>query len=148
MEIRVNVIQHLPGQSGVSKSGNAWQKSSFVGETYEQYAKKVCFTIFNGKFPLPPIGSDVLVGIDLSSNSWIDKNGNERFSTDVLVNSIKPGSEANPKFQQPQVHDNSVMDTQPQYAQAPTAAPQTMDIPVAPSVAAAPQPAEKDDLPF
>lgn len=119
MEIRVHVVQHLPEQSGVSKQGNAWSKKAFVAETYDAYSKKICFTIFNNKCDMPELNSDILVGFDLSSNSWVDKNGNERWSTDALAYSIKPGAEATQptQFQQPQVQDNTIQ--QPVVPQGP-----------------------------
>lgn len=139
MEIRVHVTQLLAETSGTSKSGNAWNKKEFVGETYDQYPKKVCFTIFNNKTELPELNADVLVSFNLSSNSWVDKTGNERWSTSVMVYAIKPGAEANPQqYMQPQQqYDNTIM--QP--------APQPMNVPQGPTYQA-PAPAPTNDLPF
>lgn len=46
MEIVGKIIQVLPLQEGVSKTGNPWKVQSYVLETQEQYPRKVCFEVF------------------------------------------------------------------------------------------------------
>lgn len=46
MEIQGKVIQILPQQTGVSKTGNPWAVQPFVIETLEQYPKKVHIELF------------------------------------------------------------------------------------------------------
>lgn len=145
MEIRVSVVQHLAETSGTGRNGNAWTKREFVGETYDQYPRRIVFTIFNRKddIPqLPAVGSDILVDFDIESNSWITRDGQERWSTSIKVFAIKPGSAANPAPSQPAVPDNTI-DQQP----APAYQPGQYQVPQAP-MAPQPPPAKNDDLPF
>ena len=46
MDIVGKIIQVLPLQEGISKTGNPWKSQSYVLETQEQYPRKVCFEIF------------------------------------------------------------------------------------------------------
>ena len=46
MDIVGKIIQVLPVQEGISKTGNPWKVQSYVLETQEQYPRKVCFEIF------------------------------------------------------------------------------------------------------
>ena len=49
MEITGKVVSLLETITGVSRTGNQWQKKEFVIETVGQYPKKVCFTLFGDK---------------------------------------------------------------------------------------------------
>lgn len=147
MEIRVSVVQHLAEASGTGRNGNQWTKREFVGETYDQYPRKIVFTIFNRKddIPkLPDVGSDILVDFDLESNAWNTRDGQERWSTSVKVYSIKPGSAANPAPSEPAVPDTSI-DAQP--APAYNNPQPQYQVPQVPQPAP-PAPANNDDLPF
>ena len=80
MEIQGTIIQVLPLETGVSKSGNSWQKKNFVIETGGQYPKKVCINLFGDnveKFPLQ-VGQSVTASIDIESREC-----NARWYTDV-----------------------------------------------------------------
>lgn len=90
MELNLKVIQVLPAISGVSKSGKQWLKQEFIGETKEQYPKKVCITVFNPTetTKIPLVGDDVTVEFEIDSRAYIDRNGTERFITDILAKKI------------------------------------------------------------
>lgn len=92
MEIKLNITKVLPVQEGVSKtSGNAWRKYGFVGQTTaEVYRKDVAFSVFNPDDSafLPQVGDYVLVRFDIESRPFTDKNGVERYSTDIRAYSI------------------------------------------------------------
>ncbi|HZH71080.1 MAG TPA: DUF3127 domain-containing protein [Mariniphaga sp.] len=94
LKIKGTIQQILNVESGVSRAGNEWKKQEFVLETTEQFAKKVCFTLFNDKLSLIDninTGDEVEVSFNLESrefngkwyhniNAWkIDKasSGNE-----------------------------------------------------------------------
>ena len=73
MEIQGKVIQILPLQEGVSKTGNPWSVQPFVIETPEQYPKKVHCELFgsdrikNNPFA---IDDNVKVSFDLESREF------------------------------------------------------------------------------
>ena len=46
MEVSGKIIQVLPVQEGIGRTGNPWKVQSYVLETQEQYPRKVCFEIF------------------------------------------------------------------------------------------------------
>lgn len=52
LEVKGQLIQILPVQSGTSKAGKEWSKQEFIIETEEQFPKKVCFTLFGDKVSL------------------------------------------------------------------------------------------------
>lgn len=88
MQVNIRVTQILPEASGTSRNGNTWQKFSFIGETFEQYPHKICFTAFKNIDTLRAsvvVGADLTVSFDLSSRSFQGKNGTEMWSTDVVV---------------------------------------------------------------
>ena len=72
MEIQGTIIQVLPLETGVSKSGNSWQKKNFVIETGGQYPKKVCFQIFGDKCNqlAPKVGDVVTVSFNAESKEF------------------------------------------------------------------------------
>lgn len=80
MELKGKIIQVLPQQSGVSKSGNAWKKQEYVLETLDSYPKKVKFDFFGDKvdhYPLE-IGDTVTISYDIESREF-----NGRWYTDI-----------------------------------------------------------------
>lgn len=72
MEIQGTIIQVLPLETGVSKSGNSWQKKNFVIDTGGQYPKKVCFQIFGDKCNqlAPKVGDVVTVSFNAESKEF------------------------------------------------------------------------------
>lgn len=73
MELTGKVIAVFDAQSGTSKAGKEWQKREFVIETQEQYAKKVCFTLFNKVELCPNVGEVVSVSFDIDANEYKGK---------------------------------------------------------------------------
>ena len=75
MNIKGKVKAVLPLESGTSKSGNAWQKQTFVITTEGQYPKDVAFTLFgDDKVKLcPTVGEEVDVHFDINSREYNGK---------------------------------------------------------------------------
>ena len=46
MELIGKIINLLPIQSGVGKSGNEWKKQEIIIQTEEQYPKSICITLW------------------------------------------------------------------------------------------------------
>ena len=99
LKIKGTIQQILNVESGVSRAGNEWKKQEFVLETTEQFAKKVCFTLFNDKLSLIEninTGDEVEVSFNLESrefngkwyhniNAWkIDKAGSGNEANDFI----------------------------------------------------------------
>jgi len=165
MEIRGRIIQDLPLQQGTSAAGRAWKKQEFILETFDQYPRKVIFTIFGDK--VDQLGpqfatyrqnmTDVTVSFDLESRSFMGRDGVERWSTEVRPWRILDSATA--QMQMPGNADPAGF-VAPQYAPQPQqqfAQPQQQFVqpqPVVPQFAAEqpaadPQPqAASDDLPF
>jgi hypothetical protein len=80
MEIKGKIIQVLPPQGGVSKSGTAWKKQEYVLETLDSYPKKVKFDFFGDKIDQYPmgIGDIVTISYDIESREF-----NGRWYTDM-----------------------------------------------------------------
>jgi hypothetical protein len=80
MEIKGKIIQVLPPQSGVSKSGNAWRKQEYVLETLDSYPKQVKFDFFGDRIDenKMDIGDIVTVQYDIESREF-----NGRWYTDI-----------------------------------------------------------------
>lgn len=86
MEVQGKIIEFLPLEKGVGKTGKEWRKSGFVIETNEQYPKQVAFIAFNDgidRFSTMQIGAVVNVSFAPESRKWQDKSGNVRWSTDL-----------------------------------------------------------------
>lgn len=79
MEINGLLFEILPAQTGVSAKGE-WKKEFFVIETQDQFPKKLCFSIWNGKISLTSFAKgDVLkVSFDAESREY-----NQRWYTDL-----------------------------------------------------------------
>lgn len=93
MELNLKVIQVLPLQSGVGKnSGKQWSSQMFIGETMDQYPKKVACSIFNPgqNVATPNVGDMVTASFDLDSRSFTGKDGVERWSTDIRIWKLAP----------------------------------------------------------
>lgn len=146
MEVRVSIEKVLPLESGVSKAGNSWRKLLFIGNTYEEYQKKIAFTLFGDNVdkyqPMLQTNADLNVSFDISSREWVDSKGLSRWSTEVSVWKIENGANAQPQpAQQPQAEANYDAQAAAYFAAASANAPQPM--------VASPQPQpEIDSLPF
>jgi hypothetical protein len=80
MEIKGKIIQVLPPQGGISKSGNHWKKQEYILLTPEDQPSKVKFDLFGDlvdKFPLT-VGDIVTIDINIESREY-----NGRWYTDV-----------------------------------------------------------------
>jgi len=97
MEIIGKLIQKLPMQSGISKTGNSWQKQEFVIETMEQYPRKICANLWGEKtaaLETLNIDNKVVMSFDLESREF-----NGKWYTDVKAWKLEPVS-ANPQAAQ------------------------------------------------
>lgn len=89
MEIVLKIIQVLPAQEGIGKNGNPWKVQPYVGETQEQYAKKVCFEVFGeDRITNNPCSEDevVTVSYDIESREF-----NGRWYTSIRAWKIQHG---------------------------------------------------------
>jgi hypothetical protein len=94
MEIIGKLIQKLPMQSGISKTGNSWQKQEFVIETMEQYHRKICANLWGDKtagLETLNIDDKVVMSFDLESREFQGK-----WYTDVKAWKVEPVA-ANPQ---------------------------------------------------
>lgn len=145
MEIDLHVIKVIPQVSGTSaQTGKVWTRDAFIGETYDQFPRKVCITVFgigSKSFQMPKEGDDVHVSFDIESRSFVGKDGIERWSTDLLAWKISPQQEGETigPATQPQAPA-----PQPQYN---TPYSQYVE-PQQPISAPSPQPQPDSDLPF
>ena len=99
MEIIGKLIQKLPMQSGISKTGNSWQKQEFVIETMEQFPRKICANLWGDKtavLEVLNIDDKVVMSFDLESREF-----NGKWYTDVKAWKIEPVN-MNPQVAQPQ----------------------------------------------
>ena len=81
MEISGKLIQKLPLQSGVGKTGTNWQKQEFVIETVETYPKKICANLWGDKVDVLQsinIGDQVIMSFHVESREY-----NGKWYTDV-----------------------------------------------------------------
>jgi len=89
MEIVGKIIQVLPLQEGISKTGNPWKLQSYVLETQEQYPRKVCFEIFGeDRIKNNPCQVDdvVTVSFDIESREF-----NGRWYTSIRAWRVQQG---------------------------------------------------------
>lgn len=92
MEIIGKIIQVLPLQEGVGKTGNPWKVQSYVLETQEQYPRKVCFEVFGeDRIKNNPCNIDdvVTVSFDIESREF-----NNRWYTSIRAWKIQQGAVA------------------------------------------------------
>jgi len=94
LEISGKITQILEKQSGESARG-LWQKQEFVIETFDQYPKNVCITLWGDKVEVLnslPKGSTVKASINIESREY-----KGRWYTDVKawkVESLNQSEEA------------------------------------------------------
>ena len=89
MEIVGKIIQVLPLQEGVSKTGNPWKVQSYVLETQEQYPRKVCFEIFGEeRIKNNPCNIDDLVTVSFDIES---REFNGRWYTSIRAWRVQQG---------------------------------------------------------
>jgi hypothetical protein len=88
MEIIGKLIQKLPMQSGISKTGNSWQKQEFVIETLEQFPRKICANLWGERTAVLEtlnIDDKVVMSFDLESREF-----NGKWYTDVKAYKLDP----------------------------------------------------------
>ena len=118
MDIVGKIIQVLPLQEGVSKTGNPWKVQSYVLETQEQYPRKVCFEIFGEeriKNNLCNIDDLVTVSFDIESREF-----NGRWYTSIRAWRVQQGDQtaAQPAAAAPQQVAPAAAPAAPQVAPA------------------------------
>ena len=89
MDVVGKIIQVLPLQEGVAKTGNPWKLQSYVLETQEQYPRKVCFEVFGeDRIKNNPcaLGDIVTVSFDIESREF-----NGRWYTSIRAWRIQQG---------------------------------------------------------
>jgi len=92
MEIVGKIIQVLPLQEGVGKTGNPWKVQAYVLETQEQYPRKVCFEVFGeDRIKNNPCNIDevVTVSFDIESREF-----NGRWYTSIRAWKVQQGAVA------------------------------------------------------
>lgn len=144
IKIYGTIVQVLPLQSGVSKTGNEWKKQEYILETIEQYPRKVKFDIFGSDkvdqyTPIVVVGATLTVSVNIESREF-----NGRWYTDVRAWKVEQGDTRvegvtpapTPGYQSPIVPET------------PAGAPAFVDpvIPQFPGAELEPNPT--DDLPF
>jgi hypothetical protein len=92
-KVKGKILQVLPEQKGTSQRGE-WKKQDFVIETTDdQFAKKICFTLFNDKTSsLENVKPNMEVEVSFSIES---REYNQKWYTNVnafRVESIKEGN--------------------------------------------------------
>lgn len=125
MEITGTITTVLPLQSGTSRSGNQWQKASYVLETHEQYPKHVCFDVF-GSERIQQLniqqGEELNVSIDINAHEYNGKWFNSVTAYNVARVGQQPAAQLAAQQRAPQ---QAVAQPQPQQQQyAPQPAPQ------------------------
>ena len=92
MEIQGKVIQILPQQTGVSKTGNPWAVQPFVIETLEQYPKKVHIELFGAdRINNNPFAVDEIVKVQFDIES---REFNGRWYTSVRAWKVEKNQQA------------------------------------------------------
>jgi len=91
MELQGKVIAVLPARTGTSARGE-WMVQEFVIETHETYPHKMLFSVF-GKERLErfniQLGQEIDVFFDIDARSYNDRNGVERWATDIRAYDVR-----------------------------------------------------------
>lgn len=90
MDLIGKVIQVLPLQEGIGKTGNPWKVQSYIVETLEQYPRKVCVEVFGeDRIKNNPCNIDdiVTVSFDIESREY-----NGRWYTSIRAFRIQQGA--------------------------------------------------------
>ena len=106
LEISGKIIQKLPKQSGVGKTGNNWQKQEFVMETNEQYPKKICIQLWGDKIDELErinIGDPLTASISIESREF-----NGRWYTDIRAWRLTSGSPSEPTAQKTTLVEDNI----------------------------------------
>ena len=79
MNISGKVLQVMPEASGEGRNG-PWSRQDFIIETDDQYPKKVCVSVWNGKVNVKDLSVGDPVDLEISVES---REYNGRWYTDV-----------------------------------------------------------------
>ena len=110
LEIQGKLIKLLAPVTGEGKNG-AWTKQEFILETYDQYPKKVCCSVWGDKVETLRrfnLGDDIKASINIESREY-----NERWFTEVRAWKLDPGNQQGAAPQQ------GGYNSAPQYNQPP-----------------------------
>ncbi|MCR5050577.1 MAG: DUF3127 domain-containing protein [Paludibacteraceae bacterium] len=89
MEVVGKIIQVLPAQEGVGKTGNPWKVQPYVLETLDQYPRKVHFEVFGEeRIKQNPCDIDQLVTVSFDIES---REFNGRWYTSIRAWRIQQG---------------------------------------------------------
>ena len=89
MEVVGKIIQVLPLQEGVGRSGNPWKVQPYVLETLDQYPRKVHFEVFGeDRIKANPCAIDQLVTVSFDIES---REFNGRWYTSIRAWKIQQG---------------------------------------------------------
>ena len=98
LEITGKVVQILPLQSGVGKNG-AWSKRELIMETFEQFPRKICISVWGDKSDnletQHPTGSTINASINIESREY-----NGKWYTDVRAWKIETSQDAQENYMQ------------------------------------------------
>jgi hypothetical protein len=78
MQVTGKITKVLEVQTGTSKAGKEWCKTSFILETPEEYNNIYCFEVFGGEKvenfnKYNKVGDHVQVDFNVKTNEWKDK---------------------------------------------------------------------------
>ena len=109
MELQGTIIQVLPTQEGVGRSGTPWKLQPYVLETLDQYRRNVYFEVFGEermKSYQANVGDSVTISFDLESTEY-----NGRWFTKVrawkitLAPDMQPAGEKTTNVVRPNVNN-------------------------------------------
>lgn len=92
METTVYFKQAFEPISGTSaQSGNTWVRQTFLTETGGQFNADIAFDVWNNKVDLSQFKpmDKVLVKFNITSHDFTDKNGNSRYSHNIMAYSVQ-----------------------------------------------------------
>jgi len=121
MEVVGKIIQVLPAQEGVGRTGNPWKVQPYVLETFDQYPRKVHFEVFGEeRIKQNPCDIDqvVTVSFDIESREF-----NGRWYTSIRAWKIQQGDMTQANAAAPAAAPVAAAPAQPA---APAAAPAAM----------------------
>ena len=98
MELVLFITREFPEENGVSqRSGKAWRKKSYVGQTSDRYPRDVFFSVMGDNIDKMSLKlqNSYKISFDISSRSFIGRDGQERWSTDVTAWGAEADSTAN-----------------------------------------------------
>jgi hypothetical protein len=87
MEAEGRVIQVMPTESGITKAGKGWSKTTFVIDTGGEYPKKIAIDVMGDKVQLPNVGEDVTVSLNIESREY-----NGKWYTNVNAWKVETGA--------------------------------------------------------